>query len=492
MSNLDRRSFLKNSIGATLLAGLTGPRLMARLGDTAPLSTDASIFPQLLVDGGDIVAAVTGQEVWRGTSTPVWTLGGTWPAPTITVDTGEEFSARLVNNLDEPTIIHWHGLHAPSLMDGHPRNVIGPGESYDYRFLVKNRAGTYWYHPHPHMETAKQVYMGMAGFFIVHDAEERALSLPSGKYDVPFAIQDRLLLGEQKISYEPGMADLIDGLLGDAVFVNGSPTPRFSVDRGLYRIRLLNGSNARIYTLSFGDNRTFQVIGTDGGLLDRPYDVTSIVLAPAERVELLVDFSNDSNGASVEFASSGFGVSGRQAVPLSVMTFVVGPDEGWRQPFPTSLTRIDMLDPNSATKTRTFQLRMEMNMGMPHHLIGTDSYDMERVDVIANADGTEIWEFTNLTPISHPMHIHNAFFQVLTRNGAPPTDPTDFGWKDTVNVKSTESVRVIVRFGADTGLFVFHCHNLEHAGHGMMLNLELVDGAMGVEQTGNVRKMDLR
>lgn len=457
-----------------------------------PTGTGGLIVPPLLASGSDIVAAVTQQEIWRGRFTPVWTLGGSWPAPTIAVEKGEEFSARLVNNLDEPTIIHWHGILAPSVMDGHPRYAIGPGETYDYRFTVRNRAGTYIYHPHAHMTTARQVYMGMAGYFIVHDDEERALNLPAGKYDLPIAMQDRLLLGEQKIAYEPGTADLVDGLLGDAVFVNGVPDAHHTVDRGIYRVRLLNGSNARIYVLGFSDSRTFKVIGTDGGLLDRPYDVTSITLSPGERAELLVDFSNDQEGASVEFASSGFGVSGRQAMPMSVVTFAIGPDAGWREPIPATLTQIEKLNPAAATGTRQFQLRMEMNAGLPRHLIGTEAYNMERIDVTAPADRIEIWEFSNLTPIAHPMHIHNATFQVLARNGAPPTDPVDFGWKDTVNVKATESVKVIVRFGPDTGLYVFHCHNLEHAAHGMMLNLQLVDGSMGVKGEHRLESLDLR
>ncbi len=491
MSRIDRRAFLRTSIGATVLAGLGGRRLLAWSADPEALRAGSLIVPSALAAGSDIVAAVTEQEVWRGTSTPLWTLGGQWPAPTISIESGEEFTTRLVNNLEEPTIVHWHGILAPAAMDGHPRNAIGPGETYDYRFVVRNRAGTYWYHPHPDMATGRQVYMGMAGFFIVHDAEERGLGLPSGDYDLPILIQDRVLDGIQRIAYEPGTADHIDGYLGDRVFVNGFPDARRSVDRGLYRLRLLNGANARVFTLAFADNRSFQVVGTDGGLLDRPYDATSLVLSPGERVEIIVDFSSDLVGTSVEFLSSGFGVSGRQSRSMRIMLFEVDDRMGWRDPVPSTLVPYERLDPNSASLTRSFQLRMEMTGDMPRHMIGEASFDMNRIDVTTNAGAVEIWEFTNLSPISHPMHIHNAFFQILSRNGAPPTSPVDFGWKDTILVRATETVRAIVRFGAEQGVYVFHCHNLEHEDKGMMLNLELTPGSMGVERRELSEKMNL-
>jgi len=440
---------------------------------------------------GEIVADVIQQEVWRGTSTTVWALGGRWPAPTITVESGEVFAARLVNNLSEPTIVHWHGLHVPANMDGHPRDALGPGQTSDYQFLVTDRAGTYWYHPHPDMATAGQVYMGMAGFFIVHDDEERALNLPSGGYDVPLLIQDRRLEGTQQIVYNLRPADRLEGYLGDTVFVNGLPDARHSVDRGLYRLRLLNGSNARIYTLAFGDLRSFKIIATDGGLLDKPYEATTIVLSPGERAEIIVDFASDLPGTIVTLVSGGYGSSGLQARPLSVLAFAVGRDSGWREPVPSTLAQIERLEPAAASTTRTFQLRM-VHDNMPRHVIGMQSYDVGRVDLFVAAGAIEIWEFDNLSAIPHPMHIHNAQFQVLTRDGLPPMSPVDFGWKDTVLVNPSETVRVIVRLGNERGLYLLHCHTLEHEDHGMMMNVEFVEGATGVDHRGSLGDLDLR
>jgi FtsP/CotA-like multicopper oxidase with cupredoxin domain len=260
------------------------------------------------IGGGTLAASAGSQAIWSGATTAVWTLGGSFPGPTIRIGRGAGFSARIENRLSEPTNVHWHGLTSPPDMDGHPSDVIAPGQSRDIAFPIVDRAGTYWYHPHPDGRTARQVYGGMAGFFIVEDGREAALGLPSGEYDVPLVVQDRRTSPDHSLTYAPGPMDLMAGVLGDTVLVNGRADAVLPVAATLYRLRLLNGSNARVYRLAFADGRSFHVIGTDGGLLERPVSVTAVDLGPGERVELLVDLTRDPVGTSILLKSLAFTV----------------------------------------------------------------------------------------------------------------------------------------------------------------------------------------
>jgi len=317
---LDRRGFFRFAgrlgLGSLLVAeaaaladcgGSAGPTTAP--GVPAPDFASAVTRPPEIA-GGTLVASVGTQSIWPGATTAVWTLGGSFPGPTIRVGRGASFSARIENRLSEPTNVHWHGLAAPPEMDGHPSDVIAPGQSRDIAFPIVDRAGTYWYHPHPDGRTARQVYGGMAGFFIVEDGREAALGLPSGEYDVPLVLQDRRTSSDHALTYAPGPMDLMAGVLGDAVLVNGRPDAVLPVAATLYRLRLLNGSNARVYRLAFADGRSFPVIGTDGGLLERPVSVTAVDLGPGERVEFLVDLARDPIGTSILLKSLAFSVPG--------------------------------------------------------------------------------------------------------------------------------------------------------------------------------------
>ena len=173
-----------------------------------------------------------------------------------------------------------------------------------YEFEVKNRAGTYWYHPHPHGQTGHQVYGGMAGLFLVSDEEERAAGLPAGELEIPLVIQDRTFDRENQLVYLPGgMMDRMNGLMGDTILVNGRPEYTLSVATRVYRLRLLNGSNARIYRLAWGDGTPLTVIGTDGGLLKTPVERKSLIMGPGERVDLWADFSRYATGSTPELVS---------------------------------------------------------------------------------------------------------------------------------------------------------------------------------------------
>jgi FtsP/CotA-like multicopper oxidase with cupredoxin domain len=437
-----------------------------------------------LFTGDSIVASEHTQTVWSDMPTTVRTLGESYPAPTIRMKRGERFTATLRNTLQQPTNIHWHGLLVPADMDGHPMDVVTPGGTKTYDFMIDQRAGIYWYHPHPDTKTAGQVYKGMAGFFIVQDDEELALGLPSGAYEIPIVIQDRRMRADRAFDYTLAMADRMAGFLGDTILANGTPDAEAELAATVYRLRLLNGSNARVYKLAMSDQRQFHVSGTDCGLLDRPYTVSSLYLGPGERVDLLVDLSADTIGTSVRLVAETFDgaidstMQGWGGDILRMNVIAKGPEYS----IPTSLVQYERLDPSKASRTRSFRLKMVVPMppnGM--HTINDRIFDGMRIDETVAANDVEIWELINDTPDEpHPMHLHGAQFQIIDRAGEAITDPKDMGWKDTVLVWPNETVRVAVKFGPHDGTFMMHCHNLEHEDDGMMMNFEVVRGSSDV------------
>jgi len=407
------------------------------------------------------------------------------PAPTIRKKRGDTVQIHFENNIGQESIIHWHGLIVSPDMDGHPKDAFTEG-SYDYQYTINQRAGTYWYHPHPHRITGPQVYKGLAGFYFIEDEEEQALNLPSGDHEIPLVIQDRRADGND-IVYNPSMPDrMMSGYLGDLILVNGVPTPFHEVGPGYYRLRILNGSNARIYNLSFENDAPFTVIGTDGGLLPKPLETNELLLAPGERADILVDFSTGFNQDRVKLISKTFDVpSGgmmgmqnmmggnfEQGTGFSIMEFrITKSDSNTSFELPDQLSKPDFPSESNATKNRPIQLDMQMGQG---HTINGRLFEMERVDERVKQGDTEIWELINNSSVPHPMHVHAVQFKVLDRSGNRGLIPTETGWKDTVLVMPGETVRVIMKFDAQKGIYVFHCHNLEHEDNGMMANLEIV------------------
>lgn len=453
-----RRAFLLQSASATgaVLAGA------ARLHGAA----------------ADLVAGMATAVVWPPAPTPVWTFGGTYPAPTLRVRSGERIDLTLRNDLPAPTNVHWHGLAVPADMDGHPADVVARGGSRHYGFRVDARAGTYWYHPHPHGQTAAQVYAGMAGFLIVEDEEERALGLPSGVHDVPLLLQDRRLRADRSFAYEPTLMDRMSGLLGDVAVANGLADLRLPVEAALYRLRLLNGCNARVLRVAFADGRRFLVVGTDGGLLAEAVSATSVDMGPGERVDVVVDLGGEAPGRSVSLVSlpfaagGGMGMGSAQGAPLRLATLDVARPASARTALPGRLATLARLDGARARRTRTFDLTMGM-MGTSAAINGR-TFAADRVDVTVPMGDVEVWEVRNLTGEPHPFHVHATSFQVLDRSTARTLPPQDLGWKDTVLLWPGERVRIVLQFTAHRGLYVAHCHNLEHEDAGMVMNV-LVD-----------------
>ncbi|HMT75685.1 MAG TPA: multicopper oxidase domain-containing protein [Chitinophagaceae bacterium] len=404
--------------------------------------------------------------------------------PSFKVNKGDAVNILLQNNLSEHTNIHWHGLKIPALMDGHPDQLVNAGSTFRYQFTVNQRAGLSWYHPHPHEKTGKQVFQGLAGLFIINDAEEAALNLPSGQYEIPLVIQDKRITGTG-ISYNPSMEEVMAGYMGESIVVNGVYSPYTEVATRYYRLRILNGSNARVYNLAFSNNADMIIIGNDGGLLKNPVTVKDILIAPGERLDVLVNFSRVSVGTEIflvskEFAHGG-DAQGKQL--FRIMKFKVTTAASDTFIVPSNLSTFNAIPASSSVKTRTFEISnamehdgMPMNDGMQmRHRINGKLFDSSRIDENVAANSNEIWVFDNSKGDEpHPMHLHGVFFQVLNRTGGRgDLISSENGWKDTVLVMPGERVRIIIPFENNTGKFVFHCHNLEHEDDGMMLQYQL-------------------
>jgi len=447
-------------------------------------------------------------QVTKGDPASLQTLPGSYLGPILRVRKGQRVRIAFTNNLPEQSIVHWHGLHVPDDMDGHPRHAIGPGQTYVYEFQILNRAGTYWFHPHPHKITGPQVYKGLAGLFLVSDDEEKAAGLPSGEYDIPLIIQDRTFDADNQLLYLPGgMMDQMMGFLGDRILVNGQPDFVLPVATRPYRLRLLNGSNSRIYKLGWEDGTPLTVIATDGGLLEKPVQRSYVVLAPAERVELWVDFSGRPLGSELRLQSLAFAgaeagdmgmMMGRSPAladgsEFTVMRVRVERQSEEKQALPARLStipRYQLEDAVNREKPRAFTITMQQMLWT----INGRTFEMESVadDEEVRLNSLEVWEFINqpgsmgmgmmsdmAEEMAHPIHVHGLQFQVLERQVRPEMAAgwetvragyVDEGWKDTVLVMPGERVRLLLKFEDFTGLYLFHCHNLEHEDQGMMRN----------------------
>jgi len=373
------------------------------------------------------------------------------------------------------TVIHLHGGHVPAASDGYPEATMLPGEAAEYDYPNAQAAGTLWYHDHAMGITRLNVTLGLAGVYLVRDAVEEALGLPSGEDELALVLQDRTLRDDGTLVYP---AEWMDHFLGEVALVNGVVWPFVEVRRGKVRLRLVNGAGTRTWKLALSDGAPLWVIGTDGGLLPAPVSVPSLALAPGERADVVVDFAGYAPGSEVRLVNDD--------ALRDVLKLVVGAAEGHTAPLPSTLVPVVPLDPAQATVTRDLLLE---HVSDP---CGGGAYRINELgwgDVVERPalGATEIWRFVNRTTVTHPMHLHLVQFQVLDRQpftdvdggvaptGAPaPPPPVLAGWKDTVAVAPSEIVRVIARFDDYAGRFAYHCHVLEHEDHAMMRQLEVV------------------
>ncbi|MCX7109745.1 MAG: multicopper oxidase domain-containing protein [Proteobacteria bacterium] len=245
-------------------------------------------------------------KVIKGPANAFTDIPGSYLGPVMRLQKGQKVRIHFTNELDDPCITHWHGMHVPHLSDGHPMYAIAKGETWVYEFEVLNRAGTYFYHPHTHEMTGKQVYFGLSGVIIVEDEEEKKLGLPSGEFEIPIAIQDRSFDADNQLVFVTHNMERMMGFHGDRILINGKPNNEFEVASRAYRLRIANGSNARIYKLAWDDGSPITVLGVDGGLLDSPLQKPYVMMGPGERLDVWADFSGREVGAELVMRSKPF------------------------------------------------------------------------------------------------------------------------------------------------------------------------------------------
>ncbi len=449
--------------------------------------TPTSVTPER--DHYDITVRVGEAEILTGTRTEIWGFDATFPGPLFESRRGRGASIRVRNELPVPIVRHLHGGLTPSASDGYPLDYVLPASGWNqhlhmprtvhdgeftYEYPLDQRAATLWYHDHRMDFSGPQVWRGLVGMHLHRDDEETALGLPDGDHELPLLICDRSFGPSGELLYPsidprlvepPGVQeDFSNGVLGDTVLVNGTWAPYHEVRQGSYRLRLVNASNARHYRLTVDPlpaaGEPFVQIGTDGGLMASPMEVRSLLLAPAERVDVVIDFSSYAEGDVVTLTNlSG---SGRTAELLQFR--VTGPDDRPRWVPPRRLSDVPVLATGQAVRTRRFTFsRVPIASGAEFH-IGHEAFDPDHVAADPRQGDIEIWEF--LSDLAHPIHIHNTQFQILGDSGPP-------AWKDVVSLSANDTARVIARFDSFRGTYIMHCHNLEHEDMGMMANFEI-------------------
>ncbi len=500
---MKRRTLLLG--GAAVVAAGAGAFILTRpaiIGRAIAVEGGGGLpVPDLLEVGngtvGKLDAINSATKFFDNVKTRTMGYSQSYLGPVIRVKRGSTAKLEVSNKTDNPITAHWHGLHIEGRFDGGPQTAFGSGKTWTADLDIDQPASTLWYHSHVHGETGPQVYSGLAGMMIIDDPDAPASGLPEtyGVDDFPLAIQDRAFGEDGELLYIARGPALMHGFRGGEILVNGAVSPKASVPKGLVRFRILNASNARIYTFSFEDDRTFHQVGSDGGLLPAPVSMSSLILAPAERAEIVVDFSN---GKPARLLSDpdfndpmgngmmGGGMMGRMMGGnvrppeevddrgrFEVMTFEVNNNlQGAVQELPKTIAGAPV-EPNwgEPVKRRSFVLEMGMGGmmrgGGAAMSINGKSMEMDRIDVEARVGETELWHVQS-TGISHPFHIHGTSFKVLSHNGRPvPFEKT--GLKDVFLVEGEAEILVNFRKRASRETpYMYHCHILEHEDAGMM------------------------
>ncbi|HEX7380970.1 MAG TPA: multicopper oxidase domain-containing protein [Nevskiaceae bacterium] len=526
---VSRRRFLKQAL-ALCGAGLAAPAIgtasmMDRMRSMMDGGTDAApkrappaapftrrlTIPPLLhgepqPDGalGYRLRAGTGtSELLAGLQTPTWGYNGAVLGPALVIPRGKPVRIAVKNHMDQPTTVHWHGAHVPGRMDGGPHSLIQPGATLEDHFTLDQPGATLWYHPHPHGTTGPQVYGGLAGLLLVDDGVDRRLGLPHawGVDDLPLIVQDRRIAADGMLLYMTRMMDIM-GMEGDRFLVNGREQPFVDVPAQWIRLRLLNGSNRRVYHFGFNDGRAFHAVASDAGLLAHPVTLKRLRLFPAERAEILVDLRG-ARGQTLVLASDvpadthemGRMAMGAGPAHIELLQLRVGDATDHDGALPDALA--DLPAPQDGPVTRRFALNMAgmgggdmmrdgpltdvtahsgpggMSMGIGGRDIFSINGQFMRMNVIdarIPRGVPEVWEARNAMMMQHSFHMHGTSFRMLSRNGRPPPEE-ERGWKDVAALDPFDRVRLALRFDQPAGdayPFMYHCHMLEHEDNGMM------------------------
>ena len=444
-------------------------------------------------------------QLFEGDATETMGANGGNLAPTLIFEQGDFVNINVTNNIGEETTIHWHGMHISPENDGGPHTVIMPGETWNPNFTVMDKACTMWYHPHLHEKTNEHVTKGITGFIIIRDDEEAALGLPRtyGVDDFPLNLQTKQFDASNQI---------VIGEHGDNVAMVNSTIDAFvEFPAQVVRLRVLNGSSMRVFNLGLSNNVAFYQIGSDGGLLSEPVALTRLLLAPAERAEILVDLRY-MEGQSIQLISYGstlpqsaYGVAGLSTMQgvapsgynsnalngsdFTLLDITVG-EPTWNPilGIPNSLVDLIPIDESEATVTRSLQISapnmMQNSITGPFQFDG-QSFDMDVINQTVQLGDTEIWEIFNMSMVAHPFHIHDVQFYILDRNGVMPPE-NERGRKDVVFIKQMETVRFIAKFedyANDIVPYMYHCHMLQHEDEGLMGQFIVESETVGIDES---------
>jgi spore coat protein A, manganese oxidase len=384
------------------------------------------------------------------------------------------------------TVAHVHGAKVPTKDDGYPEDWFVPGKTRTCHYPNQQDAATLWYHDHAMGLNRLSTYAGLFGMYLLRDQAEEALQLPSDKYEVPLVLYDRNFTADGQLFYgTSGNPEhpWVPEFTGDGILINGKIRPFFEVEPRLYRFRALNTSNSRFFTLSLSNQQPLTQIGTDQGFLSSPVEVKQLVLAPAERADVLIDFSR-SAGETLHLRTGAFDILEFRVAKQSTSTPSIS--------IPKNLRTIARIPESAATGTRTITLNeYQDGVGNPMIMLLNRKRWHEPTSEFPKLNSTEIWEFVNQTEDTHPMHIHLVRFQILDRHTfdtfeymahknlrfsgpAEAPAPNELGWKDTIQCPAGQITRVIIRFEGYTGKYLYHCHVLEHEANDMMRPFEVV------------------
>ncbi len=456
---------------AAILAGCGPPVDVATVAaqPAAPL-----MIPELLEPtyGGDGVAhyelsiGASRHDYRRAAPADTYSYNGmSVLGPTLRLRTGDQVAISVTNELDEPTTTHWHGADVPAEDDGGPHSLIEPGETWVAEFDVIQPAATLWYHPHAHGSTAEHIYRGAAGLMVIEDDNPAAAALPAtyGVDDIPVILQDRDFAADGQLDF--AISDDEDGNLYSFLTVNGTINPYVEVPKGLVRLRLLNGSQARIYQLGLHGSDMIK-IASDGGYLANPVAIGQLVLAPGDRTEIIVEVGAE----AVTLVDSAFG---------RVLELRPDPSISGAGTLPEKLANLERIPESEIAVDRFFHLDDVRNFWEfgPSWAINGAQFDANRIDFAVRRGDTERWTLTGGEG-EHVFHPHQIQFQILSINGEPPP-PEDSGWEDSVWVNDDRVVVIAARFdsyAAEDVPYMFHCHVLDHEDLGMMGQFLVTDG----------------
>lgn len=432
-----------------------------------PLNIPAVLQPdqETATDMYYTVTAQPGEtQLLPGAKTKTWGYNTSLLGKTIIFKNGKTIHLHLANKLPELTTFHWHGLDIPGpIEDGGCHAPVYPNSSRDVSFKINQPAATCWLHAHPCPSTASQVWHGLATAVVIKDSIEEQLPFPRnyGVDDIPLILQDRRFHNDNQWDYQADYDP--DGVQGPTPMINGTINPYFDVTTQRLRLRILDGSNRREWRLHFSDNLEFTQIASDNGILPAPVQFTHLMTTCAERHEIIVDFAHYQPGDEVILYSDNTPI-----VHFRIHEFVADDTR-----LPAHL--VDIPDPEV---DQSLPVKHVVMSGMDEQvLIDNKKFDMQRIDYKMPLGKCQLWDITNTNDMDggmiHPYHMHGTSFRIISRNGHAPY-PNEHGLKDVVSVNPGEHVVLKVWYNV-AGVFMYHCHIIEHEDGGMMAQLQVVD-----------------